>query len=87
MALYRTLLRVIHVTIHEIWVVVPGWNSRVAVALPQQRPPAWVYVNAEPGFRCFAQADLQAQSPDALLESITGFERADQDPDPKDGLG
>jgi hypothetical protein len=71
---YRTLFRVIALSDENVRVVIPGWKSRKRVTLAKQHLPKPIRDYIVVDYVFYAQADLNASSPEELLKSMTDFE-------------
>jgi hypothetical protein len=71
---FRTLFRVIEVSEKNVRVVVPGWKSRKRITLDKQDLPKPIRDGLAVDYLFYAQADLDASSPEDLRKSMSAFE-------------
>ncbi|HLW52486.1 MAG TPA: hypothetical protein VKW06_06555 [Candidatus Angelobacter sp.] len=71
---FRTLFHVIAISEKNVRVVVPGWKSRKRVTLEKDDLPKPIQDNLAVDYLFYAQADLNASSPEELVKSMTAFE-------------
>ena len=68
---WRTLLRVIDVHEHDgVFVVIPGWNSRIAVLIPWDQVALAIRPKVRVGVRCYGNVCLGAESWEDLVPFI-----------------